>query len=245
MHFSILWQAFSNKISDIVVVLHSLAQMPSCPSNSTAVPKVDSWNKVTVFFVFFTHIACVSRWLHSAHCIVLFPSIQQSIIRSSPAALALWGGMFFSVPPLATPLQFLLIIWAWRRIIYPACPVSIWLLLEVNHPHSQMIHLSASRPNPFSEITGACHQVWTSTNTGSIWKASVGARWQYVSIWDVSVCVRVELVFAAVRKYHLIWSLNELLYYSQMKTEWRKKKEKSIKRWHNCQMALFSSTSSP
>lgn len=160
--------------------------------------------------------------------------------------MALWGGMFFSVPPLATPLHCLLVIWAWQRIIYPACPVSISLLLEVNRPHSKMIHLSASRPNPFSEITGACHQVGTGTNTGSIWKASVGARWQYVSIWDVSVWVRVELVFAAARKYHLIWSLNELLSSRHMNTEWRKKKkEKSIKRWQNCQMALFSSTSSP
>lgn len=109
----------------------------------------------------------------------------------------------------------------------------------------------AQEQTPVSEITGARHRLWTSTNAGSVWKASVGARWRYVRMRDVSVWVRVELVFVAVRKYHLICSLNELLCWSH---SWRKTwtlsgGKKSIERRQNCQMAVwrtqFSWTSSP
>lgn len=56
----------------------------------------------------------------------LLPSLSQ--VESLPA------------PPLPTPLRCLLIVWAWRRII---SPVSILLLLEVNPPHPEMIHLTS------------------------------------------------------------------------------------------------------
>lgn len=124
----------------------------------------------------------------------LLPSLSQ--VESLPA------------PPLPTPLRCLLIVWAWRRII---SPVSILMLLEVNPPHPEMIHLTGWRPEPFPEIAGACHQLWTSTNAASVWKTSVLAPWRYGGMWDVSVWVRVELSFVALTKYHFIWSLNELL----------------------------------
>lgn len=78
MHFSLLWKAFSNKISDITVVLHSWAEMLSCLSNSTAVHKVYGWNKVTVCF-FFLHTHCLCQQVIIFCSLYRFISLHSAI----------------------------------------------------------------------------------------------------------------------------------------------------------------------